>query len=77
MTTYNFRGVHKPDRINRIEDGVCFTYRNGEEILYLEIYDDKEMGYIIENKKKKKIIENTNVTTAEEMINVLRKFYGK
>jgi hypothetical protein len=92
MTTYNFRGIqvknvtwdevldfktYLPDRVNPVEDGVCFTYRNGDEILYFEFYNDKEMGYIIENKKKKKIIENKNVTTTEEMINVLRKFYGK
>ncbi len=67
--------IEMPDRITpSAEEGICFVFKKNNKILYFEIYNDKEMGYIIEDEKRKKIIDNKNVNTEEEILKVLLNF---
>lgn len=64
-----------PDRITpSAEEGLCFVFKKGNKVLYFEIYNDKEMGYIIEDEKRKIIIDNKNVSSEEDIIKVLLSF---
>jgi hypothetical protein len=67
-----------PDRISpSTEKGICFTFKNKDEILYFEIYNDKDAGYITENSKKKITIKNEKINNRKEIINILKDFYDK
>ncbi|HOF00898.1 MAG TPA: hypothetical protein PK385_06435 [Spirochaetota bacterium] len=56
------------------EEGICFMFKKENKILYFEIYNDDDMGYIIEDEKNKKIIENKNVQSENEILKVLLNF---
>ena len=53
--------------------GHCFVFEKGDCILYLEIYNDGDIGYIISDDKNKKTIENKDIKY-EEVIDVIKKF---
>jgi hypothetical protein len=57
------------------EEGICFIFRRNNNVLYFEIYNDEEMGYIVEDEKKKIVIENKEISSEEEIIKVLQNFY--
>lgn len=51
-----------PSRVqNCIEGGITIIYKKEYLIYYLEIYNDGEIGYIIENTHWKKIIFNSEI----------------
>ena len=57
-----------------IEDlDICFYFKNENERLYLEFYNSGEIGYISENIKTKKILENKDITITE-IIPTLKEF---
>jgi hypothetical protein len=61
ITELAFENIY-PIRIGTsIEEGICLTYRNRSDILYFEIYNDGELGYLIENPKSKKILKNEDI----------------
>ena len=57
-----------------IEEGLCLNFTNGNEKLFLEIYNDGDIGYIIENSHSKTIIENADISP-EEIIFLIERFY--
>ena len=65
----------KPFRITAsAEEGLCFVFKHNKQVLYFEIYNDKEMGYIIEDEENKSILENKDVFSEEEIIKRLVNF---
>lgn len=58
-----------------VEGGICLVFYNESERLYLELYNEGDIGYIIEDKKNRKLIENKNLNSLNEIIQRLKKFY--
>jgi len=70
------KDIH-PNRIaTSAEDGICMTFKKGDEICYLELYNDGEMGYIIENRVEKTVIANEDLFSLNESISAIEDFYG-
>lgn len=44
-----------------MEEGICLTFGNRSNILYFEIYNDGDMGYLIEDPKSRVTIKNEDV----------------
>jgi hypothetical protein len=64
-----------PDRITpSAEEGICIVFRNNGETLYFELYNDGDMGYIIENRKEKKILENEDIEDLQMLYDRLKQF---
>lgn len=64
-----------PYRISEIEDedGLCFYFKKENYNVYLEIYRDLEMGYIVEDKVNKKIIANVDIENINEFIDYMQR----
>lgn len=61
-----------PIRISpTVEEGICFVFRKGDEQLYLELYNDNEIGLIIENPKTKTILANESIESMESILPIL------
>lgn len=54
-----------------IEEGLCLVFRNKDIFLYLEFYNDGDIGLIAEDRKKKSIIANIDLTK-QDVIKWLR-----
>ena len=64
-----------PNRItDTVEQGLCLVFKNNTKVLYLEIYNDGEKGYIIEDFKEKIILKNEVVFTSYEIVSVINEF---
>lgn len=64
-----------PSRITQsAEEGVCFVFNKSKYTLYIEIYNDQELGLIIENFTKKEIIKNIEVNLIEDFIKEVNEF---
>lgn len=59
------------------EEGICLTFKNNDKILYFEIYNSGELGYIIEDSLKCQIIENEDVYTTEDIVSIVSDFITK
>lgn len=69
------KNIH-PHRIaTSADDGICLTFKKGNEICYLELYNNGEMGYIIENRLDKTVIANEDLFSLNESINAIEDFY--
>lgn len=65
-----------PDKLTTtVEGGICLIFNNNSERLYLELYNDGGIGYIIENITSKILIENEDLHSLDEIINRLKRFY--
>lgn len=58
-----------------VEEGICFVFKDGNKYLYIEIYNDEEIGLIIEDYKNKKILKNISIKSKQDIINEINKFY--
>ena len=47
-----------PLRKAKTEDGICYIFLSGNYSMYVEVYNDYEIGYIINNDSRKKILSN-------------------
>lgn len=56
------------------DEGVTFKFRNNNRNLYVEIYNDKQIGYIIEDCLKKRIISNQDLFEVNSAVLVIKKF---
>ncbi len=64
-----------PDKLSTtVEEGICLKFRNKGMILYFEVYNTGELGYIIEDPSYQKIIENEDIYSIEEMVNRINDF---
>lgn len=64
-----------PNRIGlSCEEGICLTFLHDNKSLYVELYNNRKIGYIINNDKKKKIIEIMDINDYEKLIEVICKF---
>ena len=65
-----------PIRITQsIEEGICFVFSKEKYILYFEIYNDGELGYIIEKVDDKKVIENLEIHSISSIMKRIVNFY--
>ena len=63
----------KTHRINLLPDGgVCFTFKKNNFTICFEIYNDGEMGYIIEDSINHEIVDNQDIENFNELINILK-----
>lgn len=56
------------------EGGLALVFVNGIKRLIVEIYNNKELGYIIEDTKKKSLLENEDLKSILEAYNRILKF---
>ncbi len=69
------QNIH-PNRITpSVEEGMCLTFNNNNRILYFELYNDGDIGYIIEDIKFNRIIENEDVNSTTEVLNKISHFF--
>lgn len=59
-----------------VEEGLCFVFEEKDNTLYLELYNDKDIGYIIENTKRKEIIANEDLFTCVQIIETVSIFFN-
>ncbi len=58
------------------DDGICLRFMHRNKILYLELYNDGETGFIIEDLEKGKSISNEDLDNHMESIGWLKEFYA-
>lgn len=63
-----------PYRIAEIKDidGLCFHFKKDGFFVYLEIYQDLDMGYIVSDEINKKIIVNVDIQSINEFISYMK-----
>lgn len=59
------------------EEGICFTFQKMQFLLYLELYNDGDFGYLIEDSRNKKIIESNDLNTISGFSNRIEQFYNQ
>ena len=57
-----------------IEEGICLKFSKSTHNLYFEVYNDGEIGYIIEDTYSKRTIENEDLHSIYEIQSVVEKF---
>lgn len=58
-----------------VEEGTCFAFKNSDKYLYIEIYNDLEIGLIIEDYLNKKTLRNIPLKSKQDIILEINKFY--
>lgn len=68
---------HIPDSIRiTVEEGISLNFKKGNQMMYFEVYNNGELGYIIEDRIKLRIVNNQDVSTIDQAINVITDFLG-
>ena len=68
-----FSSILEAHRVNLLPDGgVCFTFKSKDSIIYFEIYNNDEMGYIITNPINHEIIANEDINNFNDLTNILK-----
>lgn len=49
------------------EGGICLVFRKGSQNLYLEFYNDGDVGYIVEDFHTKQIIDNRDIRIIDSL----------
>ena len=57
------------------EEGICFVFKSGNKFLYIEIYNDRELGLIIEDYLNKKTLKNMSIESSNDIIKEINSFY--
>ncbi len=57
-----------------IEEGICLVFKKKFQNLFFEIYNDGGIGYIIEDSKQKKILENRDLYSFEDILSKIKDF---
>ncbi len=57
-----------------VEGGMMLKIKNKDSIMYFELYNDGDLGYIIEDLKVKKIVKNEDLNSVGDSINVILDF---
>ena len=60
-----------------IEEGISLIFINKEKTLFFEFYNDGDIGYLIEDRIKRKIIENGEENSFNEVVNRIRTFFNQ
>ena len=65
-----------PERLTiSIEEGICLEFIHSFKRMYVELYNNGEIGYITVNWTTTDILENKSVNNVTEMFNVIKEFY--
>lgn len=59
-----------------IEEGASFVFKNSTKMLYLEIYNDKEMGIITEDFERRQILSNKQIESQVDVVRELTLFFN-
>lgn len=66
-----------PYRITQsVEAGICIQFKGGDQIFYAEIYNDGDIGYIIEDTKRKSELGNESLGSIDALRKAIVKFYS-
>lgn len=66
-----------PYRISTLADeGLSIQFKNNNKSLHYEIYNDGDVGYIIEDSYTGDILDNEDLNSLSESINRIEKFYS-
>ncbi|MDA3892585.1 MAG: hypothetical protein PF517_13050 [Salinivirgaceae bacterium] len=71
------KGIFPDNITTSAEEGICLSFGNGDETMFFELYNNGELGYIIENKIDKAIVENEDVLSLSESQIIVEDFYNK
>lgn len=67
-----------PSRLTPSEDkGFCLVFKDSEKIIYLEFYNDEDIGLISEDINQKKIIDNIDLTKNNVVETLLTIYKGE
>jgi len=65
-----------PDRLTQsVEEGVSFVFAKENCFLYLEIYNDTEMGLLVEDYKNKRVLKNKEMSSQREILEEISEFF--
>lgn len=67
----------KPNRMTLFYEGICVSFTKNNTVLYVELYNDGDMGYIIEDIVNKKSIDNKDLTSISEVIHSIKEYIGE
>ena len=66
-----------PDRLTQsVEEGVSFVFAKENRFLYLEIYNDTEMGLLVEDYENKLVLKNKEVSSRQEILEEISEFFN-
>lgn len=68
--------IYPEDISTSDEGGICLTFRIKNKRMFLELYNDGEIGYIVENIKDKKLIENDTLHSINQSKDKIINFYS-
>jgi len=79
---YTFQTINKladwnifPDKlIPSVEEGICLNFKNKGKVLYFEIYNSGDLGYIIEDTYLHQTTENEDVPSIDDMVTKIKDF---
>ena len=64
-----------PRRVSpTIEEGICLVYDFNDDDCYLEIYNNGEMGILVEDTKMKKIKLNIDLKNSNDAIKTIKRY---
>jgi hypothetical protein len=64
-----------PDKITpSIEKGLLLIFKNENQKLYIELYNDGDIGYLIEDIQLKKILENVDINDIDKLLDRIINF---
>jgi len=68
-------GIHPVKITTTVEEGLYLIFNNYPYILYLEIYNNGDIGYIIEDVRYNKLVEMKDMYSILEVKNRISQFY--
>ncbi|MDZ7777256.1 MAG: hypothetical protein U5L09_17400 [Bacteroidales bacterium] len=57
-----------------IEEGICLTFQNVDNRMYLELYNDGDIAYLIENTNSGALIKSEDLSSIDQAIKLVLEF---
>ena len=65
-----------PNKISTsVEEGICLKFKKNQLVLFLELYNSNEIGYLIENTLKHEILGNEDIASVDEGVSIIIDFF--
>jgi len=67
-----------PAKISTLaEEGIAFKFQRETKVMHFEIYNNGEIGYIVEDFKQKKTLDNKDIFSFEEAFDSINGFLSQ